>query len=278
MKRFFVSNVWWITLLLGLIMLVTHALSFDVVKVDNISIILLLVIALSPFISAITKIRFGDFEAEIDPKEIQKIKDEVSAQVTDSNKSGETPEIESTINAIRELVNSDPILALAKLRIELEKVLNKLFRMTHTGNQQRRPMSAGQLVNSLSTTEVLPKNIAQSVRQVISICNRAIHGEEIRQEDAKSVVEVGTSLLSELAFYVSDLVLKPIESAEIDQSVVNEFMSAQYRVTTIVPLVDQPKKEVRIVDQEGLDELIEGYNEYAEFIVDLRKVDSEQVA
>jgi GTP-binding protein EngB required for normal cell division len=92
------------------------------------------------------------------------------------------------------------------------------------------------------------------------------------------VVEVGTSLLSELAFYVSTLVLKPIESTEIDQTVVNEFMNAQYRITTMVPLLDHPRKEVRIVDQEGLDELLEVYNEYAEFIVDVTKIDSVSAA
>jgi hypothetical protein len=51
-------------------------------------------------------------------------------------------------------------------------------------------------------------------------------------------------------------------------------MNARYQVTTIVPLVDQPRKEVRVVDQEGLDELLEGYHEYAEFIVDVTKIDS----
>jgi hypothetical protein len=274
MKKQIVLNIWWITLLLGLIMLVAHALSLNTVIVDNTSIILLIVIALSPFISAVTKIKFGDFEAEIDPKEVQKIKDQVSAQVTEADQANPTPEMENTVNAIQRLIDSDPILALAKLRIELEKILNKLYRMTHTVDQQRRPMSAGQLAYSLSTAEILPKDIAQSIREVISICNRAIHGEEIRHQDAVSVVEVGTSLLSELTFYVNDLALKPIESSEIDPTVLNEFMNARYRVTTITPLVDHPRKEVRIVDQEGLDELLEGYDEYAEFIVDVTKIDS----
>jgi hypothetical protein len=82
MKRFIVNHVWWITLLLGLGMLLAHTFSFNVVKVDNSSIILLLVIFLSPFISAITKIKYGDFEAEINPKEVQKIKNELSALST----------------------------------------------------------------------------------------------------------------------------------------------------------------------------------------------------
>jgi hypothetical protein len=274
MKKLITANVWWITILLGITMLIAHALSVDVVKVDNTSIILLLIIALSPFISAITKIRFGDFEAEIDPKEIQRIKDEAPAQVTESDNTRQTPEIENTLGAIQGLVETDPILALAKLRIELEKALNKLYRITGKDNRQRRPLSAGQLAYSLSAAEILPKNVAGSIREVISVCNRAIHGEEIRQEDAQSVVEVGTSLLSELTLIVGDLILKPIESAEVDQTVVHEYVNARYRVTTIIPLVDHPRKEVRVLDQDGLDELLEGYDEYAEFIVEIRKIDS----
>ena len=272
MKKLVTANVWWITLLLGIAMLIAHALSVDVVKVDNTSIILLLIIALSPFISAITKIRFGDFEAEIDPKEVQRIKDEAPAQVIDSDRTRQTPGIENTARAIQGLVETDPILALAKLRIELEKALNKLYRITGKDNRQRRPLSAGQLAYSLSAAGILPKNVALSIREVISICNRAIHGEEIRQEDARSVVEVGTSLLSQLTFMVGDLVLKPIESAEVDQTIVNEYANARYQVTTIIPLADHPRKEVRVLDQEGLDELLQGYTEYAEFIVDIAKM------
>ena len=48
-----------------------------------------------------------------------------------------------------------------------------------------------------------------------------------------------------------------------------EYRNAQYRLTTLVPLVDKPLKNVYIVDQEELDEFLEGYNEYAEFVVEL---------
>lgn len=46
-------------------------------------------------------------------------------------------------------------------------------------------------------------------------------------------------------------------------------MKAKYRVTTLVPLVNNPVKNVYVVDQEELDEFLEGYNEYAEFIIEI---------
>jgi hypothetical protein len=75
-------------------MLAAHTFSLDRIKVDNTSIILLLVILLSPVISAITRIKYGDFEAEIDPKEVQKLKNEVSAHVINANEPPDNSEIE----------------------------------------------------------------------------------------------------------------------------------------------------------------------------------------
>lgn len=276
MKRWIVNHVWWITILLGIGMLAAHTFSFDRVKVDNTSIVLLLVILLSPFISAITRIKYGDFEAEIDPKEVQKIKNEVSAQAITAHEPAQNSEIEQTINDIRALVQSDLILALAKLRIELEKSLNRLFRMTHKEEKSKRAVSPMQLIHRLASEEILPKDIAGTTREVMSICNRAIHGEDIRKEDGVSVVESGASLLLTLHFYASDFVLQPIETAPIDKSTLDEYWDAQYRVTSIVPLADTPYKNVRLLDQEGLDGFLEGYNEYGEFIIDLKKVEPKE--
>lgn len=132
MKQFVIRNLWWLTLILALLMLIAHTLGFDSLKIDSTSIILLLVILLSPFLSGIRKIRFGEFEAEIDPKEIQKIKDEVSAYLPEAIQSkDQVPEVHNEISSIMQLVESDAVIALAKLRIELEKALKKLYRLTH---------------------------------------------------------------------------------------------------------------------------------------------------
>jgi len=275
MKKFLVNNVWWITLLLGFLLLVAHTFSFEMIKVDNTSIIILLVIFLSPFISAITKIKFGEFEAEIDPKEVQKIKDEVSTQVSKDEKPAKNSETELAIKSINDLVTSDPILALAKLRIELERVVNKLYRISNLDSRPERNLPLGNIVTYLSKAEVLPKDIARTTREIISICNRAIHGEDIRDQDAKLIVESGTDLLSELSFNVSMFIMKPIEKLPIDLNTVREFESAQYRVTTIVPLVDSPYKSIYITNQEGINEMLEGYDEYAEYIIEIKKVNAE---
>ena len=272
MKRFLVINLWWISLTVALLLLVSHTISFTPVKVDHISVILLLVIFLSPFLSAIKKIKIGDFEAEIDPSEVKKIREEVS-KVTTSNKTDHLPEIETTISNIKRLLESDPVLALAKLRLELEKSLNHIFRATRKGESHDHFIPVGKLAQILASEELIPKDVASTTRQVVSVCNRAMHGEEIRPRDATSVVESASFLLYELSSYLDEYKYKPTESVEVSPSEIDQYRNAQYRLTTLVPLVEKPLKKVYIVDQEELDEFLEGYNEYAEFIVELVSIE-----
>jgi hypothetical protein len=273
MKRFLVLNLWWITLVIAVGMLIAHTQPYKPIKIDHVSIILLLVIFLSPFISAIKKIKIGDFEAEIDPAEVEKLKEEVS-RVADSDKAEQIPEIEKTINNIETLAGTDPVLALAKLRLELEKTLNHIYRITHRGEQRDHFIPLGKLVHSLATEEFLPKDIARTTREVVAICNRAMHGEDIRQQDAASVIKSGSFLLYALFSYMHEYKHKPNKSTIVTSTIVEELVSARYEVTTIIPLVSNPVKNTYTFDQEELDEFLETYNEYAEFIIEVVRVDS----
>jgi len=268
MKKFLITNLWWITLAVALILLIAHTIPYNPVNVDHVSVILLLVIFLSPFLSAIKKIKIGDFEAEIDPNEVQKIRDEVS-KVADTEKAEQLPEIENTIKNIKALVESDPVLALAKLRLELEKILNHIYRATHKGERHDHFIPVGKLAHALASKELIPKDIARTTREVVSICNRAMHGEDIRDKDAESVIESGSFLLYELSSYLDEYKYKPTESKEVSRDDIEKYMKANYKVTTLVPLVNNPVKNVYVVDQEELDEFLEGYNEYAEFIIEI---------
>ena len=46
----------------------------------------------------------------------------------------------------------------------------------------------------------------------------------------------------------------------------------KYKLTTIIPLVDNPKRVVRELSQEQLDNFLDGYTEFAEFIVELVEI------
>jgi hypothetical protein len=58
----------------------------------------------------------------------------------------------------------------------------------------------------------------------------------------------------------------------IDHAEIDEYRRGIYQLTTITPLVDGPTKNTYILDQSGLDDFLAHYSDYAEFIVELKKV------
>ncbi len=62
------------------------------------------------------------------------------------------------------------------------------------------------------------------------------------------------------------------ESKVITNDLVEVFQSGHYRVTTVVPLVENPKMNIYIFNQEEFNDFLEGYGEYAEFIVSVEQV------
>jgi len=53
------------------------------------------------------------------------------------------------------------------------------------------------------------------------------------------------------------------------------YQNSLYKVTTVTPLVEEPYIEEFTVNKAGLDEFLENYNEYAQFIVFVEMVEME---
>lgn len=273
MKLILIKNLWWLTFLIALMLLVSHSLKFATLSVDSTSILLLIIMLISPFVSAIKKIKYGDFEAEIDPKEIQRIKSEAEKNIDFSlQDDNEQLEINKTTNSIKEIAESDSVLALAKIRIEIEKILTLIARASSIETNR---ISLGALVNKLSNQEIISPGVSSSLREVVGICNRAIHGEAISEESAKTIIDLGVEIIDDLYWlYKEQAVTAPIVSEEIitTEEVNQYYESKKYRLISIIPLVDNPKRIVRELTQEQLEEVLENYNEYAEFIVELSEI------
>ncbi|HHL2709621.1 TPA: hypothetical protein ACQ39K_001114 [Yersinia enterocolitica] len=272
MKKIILNNLWWVTFILSAFLLSMHTFKFMKVNIDSTSILLLLIILISPFIASVRK-KYGDFEAEIDPKEIQKIKAEAEKNVEFKESDNEMgSEIYATTESIRELASSDPVIDLAKVRIELEKVLNRLAKIAEI---EVKKLGLGMLVKTLSNHEIISPSIGKSLTEVIGICNRAVHGEAISEESANTIISLGIELIEDLYWTVQEqITLGSIVSEEIiTNSEMDEYYhNKKYRLTSIIPLVENPKKVVRKLTQEQLDELLDNYNEYAEFIIELVEI------
>ena len=60
-------------LLVALVMLAGHSFGVKAFVVDNTSLILLALVLISPLLAAVRKVKFGEFEAEIQPEEVKRV-------------------------------------------------------------------------------------------------------------------------------------------------------------------------------------------------------------
>lgn len=135
-------------------------------------------------------------------------------------------------------------------------------------------MALSYLVRQLVAREVFEENFGVSLLDVIALCNRAIHGEDIRDVDARRIVETGTSLLEVLERIVrTDAPTHPVDTAVISPQERDQLQSARYRVTTVVPYIEKPERRIYVFTQEELDEFFEGYSEFAEFVVGIERIE-----
>jgi hypothetical protein len=267
---------WIVSFGLAIIMLIFHSFSLFEVTIDSTSIMLLIIVLISPHVASFTKVKYGDFEAEISRKEVEAIRDETplpSRVPSEYSEHDRSNELDASINSIKSLAKTDYILALAKLRMELEKVIRRYHRLA-IKQDSSNPIRV--LLNELAADKKIELPLLKSINDIVAVCNRAIHGEVITQSNANIVLESGTTILDDLFW---DLEFKVAHGEVVSKEPIEPFdfeslyYNKKYQLTTITPLIPTPEKCVRILTQEQLDGLLEGYNEYAEFIVELRAID-----
>lgn len=80
MKKQILKHIWWVTFILSLILLSVHSLNLITIKVDSTSILLLIIMLISPFVTTIKKAvntYFDTLNEIISDKCIDELKTEV---------------------------------------------------------------------------------------------------------------------------------------------------------------------------------------------------------
>jgi len=95
------------------------------------------------------------------------------------------------------LVGYDNSLALAKLRLDIDRLLREMA-FAHHIDVARASAGAVKMAQMLGERGLLPIEIVEPTRQIVAICNRAIHGYDISDELADAVVSAGEDLLARL--------------------------------------------------------------------------------
>ena len=99
--------------------------------------------------------------------------------------------------SLGQLVGSDNSLALAKLRMELERELRHIAYNNQT-DISSRPLGVTGMAEELVSRKILPPTWLGALKEITSVCNQAVHGTEVPDDIAASVVRVGGQLLEQL--------------------------------------------------------------------------------
>ena len=99
-----------------------------------------------------------------------------------------------------ELLEQDPTLALAKLRIDIERELRKIA-FNSGVDIGARSTSIEFLISALTKRGLLGSAVASAIKDVLPACNEAIHGGQVTLQVARSVLSVGKDLVTLLRSY-----------------------------------------------------------------------------
>ena len=240
--------------------------------VDGTTLALLGLIAITPLLEYVRKIKLGDFEAEIEPREVATVRQKAADALPPQE--APTPKTKSFEEEVIIQIKSDPRLGLAKIRIELEQVLRAIHAKISPNDQHERRIRVRQILERIQKTELLSAEIANAVIEVSNLANRAVHGETIRQKDAEEVARLGIRLIEMLRQKYLMQSLEPASINLITAKDMEVWTTKKYRVTSIIPRSsDKSEMNVRFLDQNGLDDLLDGYSEYTEFLVGVEPID-----
>lgn len=90
------------------------------------------------------------------------------------------------------VADTDPSLALAGLRIELEK---RLYGLASIHGYEGRARGIGNLLRHLEARELLSHDESAAIRDIVGILNEAVHGASIEKPAADLALDFGTDVL-----------------------------------------------------------------------------------
>ncbi len=178
------------TITIGALLVVIAHLVWPHVKVDMVA-VTLLVVAILPWLTPLVKsVELpGGFKVEL--QDLQK-----AASRADTAGLLAQPAKAEHAFTFEAMVARDPNLALAGLRIEIERRLG-LLAQAH-GLDAGRQMGVGQLLPALVGADVLSQDEGSVLADMTSLLNEAVHGADVDPRAAEWAFDVGPRLLASL--------------------------------------------------------------------------------
>jgi Domain of unknown function (DUF4145) len=105
------------------------------------------------------------------------------------------------MNYYREIANSDPNLALAGLRIELETMANNVAQGFNIA--RRKNESLNSLLSRLSEHGAITNEQRDLMRKILSLCNQAVHGRTVTKAEADEVINAASVIADQYLEWLS---------------------------------------------------------------------------
>ena len=180
-------RIQWIITITSLALAIVH-LRFPDVTIDAVS-ITLFVIAIVPWLAPLFKSIEFPGGWKIDFQDLVKAKKDAKEAGLLSPDKGKGGGVEFAFQGVS---SDDPNLALAGLRIEIEKCLNAI---AESHDILVTNASVGRLISILDQNQILEQRESSALRDIIGILNSAVHGAEVDQKTFEWAIEIGPDLL-----------------------------------------------------------------------------------
>lgn len=187
----------WLAFITGLVLIVVRGFWSDIFAVDVFTVVILFILFI-PFVAKyLRKAKFpgAEFEFKDEIRETEKLVKLSVKQAEDAERAGEKkalPFETFKLSAVRELLDSDPVLALAALRIEMERKLRLLGDSLDL--PIRTKLSLSKLVEVVGKEGLLSFEQVTALEKILNMCNKAIHGSLISKEEAEEIVNLADEL------------------------------------------------------------------------------------
>lgn len=268
-----INNISKILVIITFVLFIVHIFNLGILLIDNTTLMLIGLLVLALLFPIIKKVTYGPLSMELteEVKDARKKVDNIH-ELEDIELEDEFRDIPKEIAAeINSVLKYDSVLALARVRIELEDILKKLI--IKKTNSKEINLDMKETIKILEKNKLIDKSYISAIKDVSAICNRAMHEKEVTEKIAKEIVDLGLELIEKLYNDWLTLVIKPKSKKNITDKKREEYMNARYEITTVVPILDKPYMNKYLLTQDELDEFMIDYETYAEFIVEIKKID-----
>lgn len=176
--------------LVALMVAIIHV-AFPDLTIDAITVFLLVVALLPWLIPLIRSLELpGGWKVEFQELEKAKNKAEKAGLLSNKAKQAKTPSY-----SFESILDKDPNLALAGLRIELEKRLVQIAKLNKLNVSKA---SINQLLRLLNQEKILTSEESSALSDMSGLLNAAVHGADVDKRATEWAMEVGPKVLHSL--------------------------------------------------------------------------------